>query len=512
VQPDGKALIAGSFTLLDLEPRNGIARLNTDGSPDSTFDPQDGPDGNVYAMAYQADGKVVIGGAFTYFNGVACKHVARLMPDGALDLSFDTSDGPNGDVLCLGVQPDGQVVIGGTFTAVGGVPRPGIARLNSDIAVPVAPVITSEPEAIEVASGGSARFAVEATGTLPLFYRWFKDGVGLDGATNAVLGFSRVQPSDAGAYSVLVTNMAGRTSSRIVALVVDGKPVLMRQPTDQSAGAGESVQFVVEATGPGALAFGWQHDGIGLLDGDWVSGARTARLTLRNLDLSDAGNYSVWVSNSWGLVTSRAAKLRVFPPNDNFSAAISIPPLGGRAIGSSHGATKETGEPNHAGDAGGKSVWYTWVPSLSGPAVIDTWGSSFDTLLAVYRGASIATLELVAANDDGMGFEGNSVVELQAQAGVIYWLAIDGYQDAQGQIVLNCWFQAPVFGPVTLAEDVVRLQLLTPPGSLVVVESSEDLLNWTPLTTNVAPHSGLLQWGESRAPNTGQRFFRAVSR
>jgi uncharacterized delta-60 repeat protein len=287
VQPDGKVLIAGSFTLFDLKPRSRIARLNPDGSLDPIFDPRNGPDGAVFALAYQPDGKVLIGGAFTNYNGVLCQHVARLMPDGTPDLSFDTSDGPNGDVLSLAIQPDGRVVIGGSFSAVNGIARPGIARLNGNVEPPARPVILSQPQNREVAHGADVSFSVQAAGTIPLSYQWFRDQTAIAGATNSTLNLANVQPANAGAYTVLVTNAVGSATAGPVALVIDGTLALLEQPLDQSAVVGATVGFSVEAAGPGPISYEWLHDGQDLADGTTVHGASTAKLVLDRIEVDD---------------------------------------------------------------------------------------------------------------------------------------------------------------------------------------------------------------------------------
>ena len=108
VQPDGKILVAGSF-------RTGITRLGADGILDATFDPGAGADGSVLALAVQADGKVVIGGEFTSVDGAARNNIARLDSDGSLDTTFDPGAGvgSDGNVAALAVQTDGKVLIGG---------------------------------------------------------------------------------------------------------------------------------------------------------------------------------------------------------------------------------------------------------------------------------------------------------------------------------------------------------------------------------------------------------------
>src|SRR6266508_3570350 len=131
LQPDGKIIIAGYFAKVNEINRDKLARLNTDGSLDASFDV--GPVvGGVRSVAVQADRKVVIGGSFGSVNGVGRPYVARLNADGSLDTSFDPAAGPNFEVDSVAVQSDGKVVIGGWFTSVNGVSRNRIARLNAD--------------------------------------------------------------------------------------------------------------------------------------------------------------------------------------------------------------------------------------------------------------------------------------------------------------------------------------------------------------------------------------------
>jgi uncharacterized delta-60 repeat protein len=136
LQPDGKVLIGGSFTAVNGTNRNGIARLNANGSLDSSFNPGTGANGYVISVALQPDGKVLSGGYFTTVNGTNRANLARLNVNGSLDGSFNPSTGPQislyGDVRSIAVQPGGQVFIGGYFTTVNGTNRNRIARLNAD--------------------------------------------------------------------------------------------------------------------------------------------------------------------------------------------------------------------------------------------------------------------------------------------------------------------------------------------------------------------------------------------
>lgn len=115
--------------------------------------------------------------------------------------------------------------------------------------------------------------------------------------------------------------------------------------------------------------------------------------------------------------------------------------LSGAAISfssDSTSATAEAGEPAHSVETGSaiRSLWWKWTAPASGPVRIDTAGSSFDTVLAVYRGSSLATLSLVAANDDA-GLASTSCVTFDAFAGESYSIAVDGFAGSSGQVALS---------------------------------------------------------------------------
>ncbi len=132
VQVDGKIVIGGNFTTVNSVARSRIARLNSDGSLDTSFNPGSGTGGSVNAIAIQTDGKIVIGGNFTSYNGVARNRVARLNTDGSLDAGFNPGTGANDMVTTTVLQPDGKILVGGNFTQINSVPQGRIARLNAN--------------------------------------------------------------------------------------------------------------------------------------------------------------------------------------------------------------------------------------------------------------------------------------------------------------------------------------------------------------------------------------------
>lgn len=130
--PGGQWVIAGGFGSYDGQPRMRVARINSNGSLDPGFNPGDGPNGPVWAVAVRSDGRVYIAGDFTMVQGVPRRYVARLNRDGSLDTAFDPGVGPDGPVWALALQPDGRLLIGGEFYTVTGQVRGGIARLMED--------------------------------------------------------------------------------------------------------------------------------------------------------------------------------------------------------------------------------------------------------------------------------------------------------------------------------------------------------------------------------------------
>lgn len=153
IQPgDGKIIIGGAFTKFNGTPINYIARLNPDGTLDSSFAPGTNLNGHVRALALQpGTGKIVIGGDFNTYGATLAGHVARLNPDGSLDTTFNTGTDLNGGVFAVAVQSDGKVIFGGTFTQYKGTTRNYLVRVDTAGALDagfIDPVITGVVRAI----------------------------------------------------------------------------------------------------------------------------------------------------------------------------------------------------------------------------------------------------------------------------------------------------------------------------------------------------------------------------
>ncbi len=154
LQADGKIIVGGGFTQDSRTSRNRIARLNSDGTLDTSFDPGTGANDTVWALALQPDGRVVMVGQFTTVNGASHIAVARLNSNGSLDGSFNPAfvSGAENILKAITVQADGKILIGGEFSPAETGSPTYVARLNSNgtvdagfHAAPIADNIRSTP-------------------------------------------------------------------------------------------------------------------------------------------------------------------------------------------------------------------------------------------------------------------------------------------------------------------------------------------------------------------------------
>jgi len=132
IQSDGKILVGGNFVSYNGSSVNRICRLNTDGTLDGTFTIGSGFNNGVITIKIQPDGKILVGGLFTTYDGVTSNRICRLNTDGTLDGTFNIGSGFNSSVNTIDIQSNGKIIVGGLFTTYDGVTSTRICRLNTD--------------------------------------------------------------------------------------------------------------------------------------------------------------------------------------------------------------------------------------------------------------------------------------------------------------------------------------------------------------------------------------------
>jgi len=187
-----------------------------------------------------------------------------------------------------------------------------------------------------------------------------------------------------------------------------------------------------------------------------------------------SGRWAVW----WGNVSVTV------PPNNNFNSAITVSGGQGTTNGTNIRATKESGEPNHASNAGGASIWYNWTAPTNGSVTTDTIGSTLDTLLAVYTGSSVGSLTSVSS-DHGSAGNGASRVVFTATSGTTYRIAVDGFNGAMGSVVLN-WIQpaAPIFTTQPQSQTVYQANNVT--FTAVAIGTPDPTYQWRSNSVNIS--------------------------
>lgn len=192
----------------------------------------------------------------------------------------------------------------------------GAANAQTAIEQRSLPVILRQPVDQVATTNSTVVFSVLAAGTEPLVYQWRKDGVNLPGATGSVLTLAGVQPGDAAGYRVVITNLFGAVTSSVATLSVVSPPVIVSQPVGTNVLVGQTAVFAVNAAGSAPLRYQWRFEGQG------IPGATNASLTLSNVQLVQAGTFTVRITNVIGSVISDPASLGVaLPPSVSVAAS-----------------------------------------------------------------------------------------------------------------------------------------------------------------------------------------------
>ena len=349
IQVDGKVVIGGWFSTVNGAPSTNIARLLPNGASDTgfslgAFGTLPGPTLNpsVAALTLKLDSSLLIGGNFTQVgNSFRTNFCKVLNPDATVDqLTFDGSlitwkrsgGGPEVSRVMFDVSTNGN-----TWSLTGAGQRTtegwqlGVAALPSSSTVRArgfvqtgthngaswslqtavgAPFVDSRPLQQTNVAGSAVSLRVDSIGSQPLGYSWWKDGailsqtMKISGASNELLMISNCAFSDSGQYVAIITNAFGAVTT-LVASVSILDPWIDVPPTDKTANRGENVTFNVGVRGTPPFSFQWLRDGTNLI------GETLQNIAVTNVQVGNAGAYSVIVSNFNGSITSSVAHLTV---------------------------------------------------------------------------------------------------------------------------------------------------------------------------------------------------------
>jgi hypothetical protein len=215
----------------------------------------------------------------------------------------------------LNVQ-DVQMANAGTYTVVASNAAGSATSLGAVLTVSgaaFAPIFQYQPSPTTVTVGGTASLSVGIVGSPPITYQWSKNGAAIPGATSSSLTFPTVASSDAGVYSVVITDPAGFVTSVGAPLTVSpvgGPPTpvtIVLQPVPVTATVGGSATFTVAVNGDAVISYQWRKNQAP------IAGATSPSFTLYDLHSSDAGTYDIEVVNGFSAIISFPTPLVVTP-------------------------------------------------------------------------------------------------------------------------------------------------------------------------------------------------------
>lgn len=343
----------------------------------------------------------------TDLNTNAAGQLAAPGPAGAAVTTTTVTSAANPSVFGQTVTLTATVASGiagtpsGTVAFLDGTTQIGTAAMNaSGVATLTTSALSTGSHSVTAAYGGDSTYAASTSAVLTHVVAPAASGTTVTASSN---------PSVAGQSA---------TFSATVAAAAPGAGT----PTG-------TVQFVIDGVNSGSP--------VTLSSGKATSAAATALTTgSHTVSAIYSGDANFTTSTAANLTQSVTAGLA----NDAFVNAIAITGSSATVTGTNVGATKEAGEPNHAGNTGGHSVWWTWTAPSTGTVTIDTLTSNFDTLLAVYTGSAVNALTAVpnGSNDDSpAGGTQTSKVTFGVTAGTVYQIAVDGYNGLTGNIAMH---------------------------------------------------------------------------
>jgi hypothetical protein len=283
-----------------------------------------------------------------------------------------------------------------------------ILSSNAMLTVIVPPTIADGPQTTNVDQGSTATFTVTASGTSPFNYQWLFYGTNISGATGDSYSVTNVQASDAGNYSVILSNNAGSATSQVAVLTVNlvaTAPTITMPPQSTTVAKGSNAVFTVTATGSTPLSYFWSFNGV------VIGGATESSYTRVAAQPADEGPYAVLVTNQYGAVTSSIAMLTVISP-----PVISVQPSNVLAAVSNSASFS-------VGLSQGESPFYQWYQN--GAAVAGATQATLAFASITWSNAGAYTVVVTNFSGSVTSFIANLTVE---QAALTFVEDFESYQ------------------------------------------------------------------------------------
>jgi len=282
-----------------------------------------------------------------------------------------------------------------TATTSGGTGLAGVASTTSTPGI--VPSISTQPANQSVSVGSSVNFSTIASGTAPLSYQWYKGSNAISGATSSSYSINTVAAADAGSYSVVISNSTGSITSSSATLTVNiNAPGITTQPTNQSVIAGSALNLSVIATGTAPLTYQWYFNN------NVISGATLSTYSISTVQTSNAGNYTVTVSNAGGAVTSNAAVVTV--------GVITIPTAPQNVTATASNGQISVAFLPPSSNGGSPNLTYTAIatPVTAGNPVVTVSGSTSPILITGLNNGVAYNVSVTAATSAGAGTAGSA--------------------------------------------------------------------------------------------------------
>ena len=374
---------------------------------------------------------------------------------------------PNAPVFDMEYNQADDVFVVGTFGRGAWLVPVASSQIFGQAGAFAMPTITSQPRSRTVTQGSTVTFSVgiSAQAAQPIGYQWRFNDIDLEAAVSSVLVVTNSQTTNAGLYSVRVSNPFGTNVSANAALFVNAPPVVTTHPQSQTAILGSNVTFTVAATGSPPFSYQWRLNGMPII------GAVNASLTITNAQTSQAGSYDVLVANALASVFSSNATLTVLPP---FS--VSPQPV-------SQSAIVDNSVTLTAGAVG--------LGAFTGPFTFQ-WTYN-GVSLAGQTGTSLALTSLQLTNS------GNYACVVGSPLGSI----------TSTNALVTVFNPFTVAPPAFLPGGLFQMSIAGDNGLAYRLESSTNLIFWTPVVTNTVS-GGTASFTDSGVGSQVLRFYRIV--